>query len=87
MNIAELGWDLSFEANFESWRARGMVPARVVAEAGPSFEVECEHGTLLTETSGKLKHTHYPDMTVIVVPDNVLFEGGAGREGRSPSSA
>jgi len=57
MDPVELGWDASFEVNFDRWRQKGMIPARVVAEAGPSFEVECEHGTLLTETSGKLKHT------------------------------
>ncbi len=57
MKLPDLGWDSWFEEKFAQWCEEGLVPGRVVSEAGPGFEVECEHGTMLSETSGKLRHT------------------------------
>jgi ribosome biogenesis GTPase len=59
MNVTDLttfGWNAFFEANFESCAANGYTPGRVALEHKNLFRVYTQHGDVLAEISGKLRH-------------------------------
>lgn len=59
MSVADLtsfGWSEFFETNFRSYAARGYTVGRVVLEHRNLLRVYTEHGEVLAEVSGKLRH-------------------------------
>jgi ribosome biogenesis GTPase len=78
--IKELGWDDWFEERFGEYRDRGLVPARVTCDMGPNFEVQCDTGTFLANTSGKLRHTAGSRGELPVVGDWVAIQPAAGAD-------
>jgi ribosome biogenesis GTPase len=57
MTLAQLGWNPFFEQQFARLGLDGVVPARVMAEHGQIYDLHGEHGSLLGEISGKLRHS------------------------------
>lgn len=57
MTLAQLGWNPFFEQQFAQLGDNGLIPARVMAEHGHLYDLHGEHGPLLADTSGKLRHT------------------------------
>ncbi len=56
MELNTIGWNSSFEIHHEAWRAKGMIPARVVREDKYSYTLLCEHGELSATLMGKFRH-------------------------------
>lgn len=56
MNIMELGWNSFFERHFERFKKQGLKPARVAREHKDRYTVYGQHGELVSEASGKLRH-------------------------------
>jgi ribosome biogenesis GTPase len=59
MNVTDLkifGWNEFFETNFESYGRNGYSYGRVTLEHKNFFRVYTEHGDVLAEISGKLRH-------------------------------
>ena len=56
MDLTSFGWSEFFETNFESYAASGYTAGRVALEHKNFFRVYTEHGELLAEISGKLRH-------------------------------
>ena len=59
MNVTDLkifGWNEFFETNFESYGRNGYSYGRVTLEHKNFFRVYTEHGEVLAEISGKLRH-------------------------------
>jgi ribosome biogenesis GTPase len=56
MNIMELGWNSFFERHFEQFKAQGLEVGRVACEHKHRYTVYSEHGELVSEASGKLRH-------------------------------
>jgi ribosome biogenesis GTPase len=59
MNVTDLttfGWDEFFEASFESYARDGYTAGRVALEHKNLFRVYTQHGEVLAEISGKLRH-------------------------------
>jgi ribosome biogenesis GTPase len=53
---AALGWDDGFAAHFAPHAAEGLSPGRVTVEHQHLYEVASEHGALLAEVAGRLRH-------------------------------
>jgi len=59
MNVTDLtafGWNDFFETSFASYARSDYRPARVALEHKSFFRVYTEHGEVLAETSGRLRH-------------------------------
>ena len=59
MNVADLttyGWSGFFELNFKPYAQKGYASGRVALEHKNLFRVYTEHGEVLAEISGKLRH-------------------------------
>ncbi|MBU0982321.1 MAG: ribosome small subunit-dependent GTPase A [candidate division Zixibacteria bacterium] len=56
MNLSDLGWNPYFEAFFEPYRGKGLVPARVSQEHRTLYHILGEDGDLIAEVTGKLRH-------------------------------
>lgn len=57
MTLSELGWDDTFAAAYEPWRAKADVrPGRVAIEFNQIFRIYFEDGELDAVTAGRLKH-------------------------------
>ena len=56
MNLIELGWNPEFERSFESYKSRGLSPARIARVERDLCLAYCEHGELSAEVSGKFRH-------------------------------
>ena len=59
MNVADLttfGWSEFFEVNFKPYAGKGYTCGRVALEHKNFFRVYTEHGEVLAEISGKLRH-------------------------------
>ncbi len=59
MNVSDLttfGWDEFFEANFKTYAQDGYASGRVALEHKRFFRVYTQHGEVLAEISGKLRH-------------------------------
>jgi ribosome biogenesis GTPase len=59
MNVADLttfGWSKFFEDNFDSYAGSGYTCGRVALEHKNFFRVYTQHGEVLAEISGKLRH-------------------------------
>jgi len=54
--LASLGWDSAREAEFEPFRAKGLVPGRVSLEHNHVYRVLTEGGEVLAEATGRIKY-------------------------------
>ncbi len=55
MDLNKIGWNESFESNFEEYKDKGYTPGRVFAEYKNIYKIMCEDGEMLAEISGKLR--------------------------------
>jgi len=83
MNVTDLttfGWDEFFEANFKTYAGSGYTSGRVALEHKNFFRVYTQHGEVLAEISGKLRHEAANRRDLPAVGDWVLIrsrpEGG-----------
>jgi len=56
MNLRELGWNRSFDQQFEQFRNQALVPGRIAQEHKYKYIVYSEHGELKAEVSGRFRH-------------------------------
>ena len=56
IDLKTFGWDEFFKTKFESWAGRDYTAGRVALEHRNLFRVYTEHGEVLAELSGKLRH-------------------------------
>lgn len=56
MSLRSLGWDKDFEAAFATYKAGGLVPARVAVQHRGGYEVWTEKAVLTAEVSGRFRH-------------------------------
>lgn len=56
MNLQALGWNINFEEAYAPYRIQGLAVGRVVLEHKHMYRVLSEHGELLAEVTGKLRH-------------------------------
>ena len=83
MNVTDLttfGWDEFFEANFKTYAGSGYTWGRVALEHKNLFRVYTQHGEVLAEISGKLRHEAVNRRDLPAVGDWVVIrsqpEGG-----------
>ncbi|MFN3431682.1 MAG: ribosome small subunit-dependent GTPase A [Candidatus Sericytochromatia bacterium] len=55
-NLADWGWDVSFQARFAPFAAEGLIPGRVVAAHRHLYEVVTTTGECLAAVSGRHRH-------------------------------
>ena len=81
-DLAAFGWNEFFEASFESYAASGYTLGRVALEHKNFFRVYTQHGDVLAEISGKLRHEAVNRSDLPAVGDWVVMraaaEGGRG---------
>ncbi|UZJ78353.1 ribosome small subunit-dependent GTPase A [Fictibacillus sp. KU28468] len=56
MNLKQLGWDLFFEEGYASFDKESYTVGRVALEHKGMYRLFTEHGELLAEVTGKLRH-------------------------------
>jgi len=56
VNLEELGWNPSFEADFGEYRQRGLSPGRIACQQKDLYQVYGVDGTMSTEVSGNFRH-------------------------------
>lgn len=76
MNLTTFGWSEFFEAKFESYVAHGYSAGRVALEHKNSFRVYTEHGEVLAQISGKLRHEAQNRSDLPAVGDWVVLDSG-----------
>lgn len=82
MNLADLGWNPYFRNEFEPFKDHGLSPARVAREERDACLVYSEHGELLAEVTGKLRHDATSRSDLPAVGDWVAVEARPA-EGRA----
>ena len=81
--LVNLGWDSAREAEFEPFRAKGLVPGRVSLEHNHVYRVLTESGEVLAEATGRIKHLATGRRELPAVGDWVgLRLGAAGQRSR-----
>lgn len=75
MKRSELGWNDFFEEQFLRWNGSGLVPGRIVGEAGPVYDVETERGRSDARVSGHFQYTAAGRADYPAVGDWVLLRG------------
>jgi ribosome biogenesis GTPase len=78
MELASLGWDGAFAAQFRPWAEAGHRPARVTAVHRGGSLVAGEQGELLARASGRLRHLAGPSVADLPAVGDWVAE----REGR-----
>lgn len=73
MNVADLGWSEFFEVSFRSYEGQGYKAGRVALEHKNLYRVYTEHGEVLAEISGKLRHEASNRSDLPAVGDWVVF--------------
>lgn len=53
MKIEALGWKTANEKDFEEFRKRGLIPARIIKEARHLYEADAGNGSLQAQVSGR----------------------------------
>src|SRR5437773_1631715 len=83
MNVTDLttfGWDDFFEANFKTYAGSGYTSGRVALEHKTFFRVYTQHGEVIAEISGRLRHEAVNRRDLPAVGDWVVIrsrpEGG-----------
>jgi ribosome biogenesis GTPase len=66
-DLSNMGWSEFFETHFQPHRANGLEPARVVLEYNHLYRVLSQHGELLGEVAGRLRHdaAHRSDLPAV----------------------
>ena len=80
MNVTDLttfGWDEFFEANFKTYAGSGYASGRVALEHKNLFRVYTQHGEVLAEISGKLRHEAVNRSDLPAVGDWVVIRSRA----------
>jgi ribosome biogenesis GTPase len=81
--LVSLGWDSAREAEFEPFRAKGLVPGRVSLEHNHVYRVLTEDGEVLAEATGRIKYLATGRRELPAVGDWVgLRVGPAGQRAR-----
>ncbi len=73
VDLTTLGWSEFFEANFKSYAEQGYTCGRVALEHKNLFRVYTQHGEVLAEISGKLRHEATSRRDLPAVGDWVVF--------------
>jgi ribosome biogenesis GTPase len=72
--LSDYGWNQFFEAHFQPYSAVGYKAGRVVLEYNHLYRVYTEHGELLADIAGKLRHEATSRADLPVVGDWVVVE-------------
>lgn len=78
MRLTELGWNSFFEKQFLRWNGSGLVPGRIVGEAGHIYDVETEKGRFDAQVSGHFQYIAAGRADYPAVGDWVLLRGEGG---------
>lgn len=76
--LASMGWDERFARDFDSLRAPGAVPARVVAEHRDRYLIHTPHGERAAVLSGRLRHQARTREDLPATGDWVVVDEGHG---------
>ncbi len=57
MNLYDVGWNDFFRHNFEQYKEKGYLPARIAQQQREIYRVFCEHGELDARVSGRFSHS------------------------------
>ena len=82
MSVSDLttfGWDEFFEFNFKTYASSGYDSGRVALEHKNFFRVYTQHGEVLAELSGKLRHEAVNRRDLPAVGDWVVMRSEGGR--------
>ena len=72
--LSNYGWNQFFEAHFQPYSAGGYMAGRVVLEYNHLYRVYTEHGELLADVAGKLRHEATSRADLPAVGDWVVVE-------------
>lgn len=78
-DLTTFGWDEFFEANFKTYASSGYDSGRVALEHKNFFRVYTQHGEVLAELSGKLRHEAVSRRDLPAVGDWVVMRSEGGR--------
>ena len=92
MNLADLGWNPSWEARFEQFRKDGLAPARVAREDRDLYQVYSEPGELAAEVTGRFRfrtavHADFPAVGDWVAIEAQMATGKATIHGVLPRAS
>jgi ribosome biogenesis GTPase / thiamine phosphate phosphatase len=76
LTMSALGWSPSREAEFETYAAEGLAPARVAAQHRGAYVVYAEHGERPAEPAGRLRHAAVTAADLPAVGDWVAVRDG-----------
>lgn len=76
--LGSLGWDRARDAEFEPFRAKGLVPGRVSLEHNHVYRVLTEEGEVLAEAAGRIKYLATGRRELPAVGDWVALRPDAG---------
>ena len=71
--LKELGWDSSFQEQFQLTKVPGSVPGRVVSESRGSYQVNSQYGELTAKIAGKMRYQAVEKKTYPAVGDWVVI--------------
>lgn len=57
MQLSDLGWNSHFERHFEPYREQNFLPMRIIRENRQNYLAHGECGELVSEVSGRFRHT------------------------------
>lgn len=80
MNLFPLGWDASFEAQFQPYSNDGLTPARIAVEHRSSYLVMGEDGSFAARCSGRFIHHISERAAMPTVGDWVALERRPGAD-------
>ncbi len=75
MKRSKLGWNDSLEEQFLRWSGSGLVPGRIVGEAGHAYDVETDEGRFNAVVSGHFQYIAACRADYPAVGDWVLLRG------------
>lgn len=74
MELTKLGWNSTLSEQFEAYRDRGWVPARIALERRKGYTALCERGEVRAITPGRLHHRARSRSELPAVGDWVALE-------------
>jgi len=80
VDLTTLGWSEFFEVNFKSYAEQGYTCGRVALEHKNLFRVYTQHGEVLAEISGKLRHEAMSRSDLPAVGDWVVIRARPERD-------
>lgn len=75
MNLKEYGWNEFFEEQFARWEGSGLIPGRVLHEAGRTYGTATESGVISAVVSGHFQYIAAGAADYPAVGDWVLLRG------------